>query len=302
MSLTILKRLLILTFGLLALLVGGFYAWRYYRTHRVRPQSFDAARAYQDVVYQTSLGPRTPGSEAHELAIAYFRNELQKANWQVDIQIAKANGKIIKNVIARRSDVPPKIILGAHYDSRLMADKDPDPKKTRDPVPGANDGASGAAVLLELGRVLPVNSVPVWLVFFDAEDQGGIPGWDEWSLGASAFVNEFALKPRAVIIVDMVGDPNLNILQEKQSSPRLIAEIWDAAKTLGFENYFLPIQKYTITDDHVPFLRAGIPAVDIIDIDYHYWHTSHDTADKVSPESLRIVGSTLLYWIGQQGR
>lgn len=292
-----------LTLGLLAvILVGGFYAWRYWRIHRPRFQPFDAVRAYQHVSYLTSLGPRTPGSQAHEQAIDYFRSELQKANWQVDVQTAKINGQVVKNIIARRSDMPPEIILGAHYDSRLMADRDPDPQKQRQPVPGANDGASGAAVLLELGRVLPSNSVPVWLIFFDAEDQGSIPGWEEWSLGARAFVNEFTLKPRAVVIVDMVGDPNLNILQEKQSSARLINEIWDVAKQLGFEQYFLPIQKYTITDDHVPFLEAGIPAVDIIDMDYRYWHTSYDTADKVSPESLRIVGSTLLEWIGRQRR
>ena len=296
------KRIL-LTLGLLAVIaIGGFYIWRYERIHRPRLQLFNAERAYQDVVYQTSLGPRTPGSEAHEQAIDYFRNELQKANWQVDVQVTEVNGHILKNVIARRSDMPPQIILGAHYDSRLMADRDPDLQKQQEPVPGANDGASGAAVLLELGRVLPPNSVPIWLVFFDAEDQGHIPGWEEWSLGASSFVQQFSLKPRAVVIVDMVGDSNLNIFQEKQSDARLVREIWDVAQKLGYWQYFLPEQKYTITDDHVPFLEAGIPAVDIIDMEYRYWHTSYDTANKVSPASLGIVGTTLQAWIAQQKR
>lgn len=293
------KRIL-LTLSLLAVLVGGYYGWRYYRVHRWRDKSFDAQRAYQDVVYQTSLGPRTPGSEAHEQAIDYFRSELQKANWQVDVQVVEVNGHTLKNVIARRSDVPPEIILGAHYDSRLMAEKDPDPKKQQEPVPGANDGASGAAVLLELGRTLPSNSVPVWLVFFDAEDQGHLPGWDEGSLGARGFVDTFTLKPRAVVIVDMVGDYNLNIYQEKQSSARLTREIWAVAKELGYGQYFLSEQKYSIMDDHVPFLEAGIPAIDIIDIEYRYWHTSYDTAENVSPTSLGIVGSTLQLWIAQQ--
>jgi glutaminyl-peptide cyclotransferase len=288
--------------GLLAIIFFGLFLWQYSRVHRQRPQTFDAQRAYQDVVNLVSLGPRTPGSKAHEQAIDYFRSELQKANWTVDVQVAEVNGHILKNVIARRSDVPPEIILGAHYDSRLMADRDPDPKKQQEPVPGANDGASGDAILLELGRVLPSNSVPIWLVFFDAEDQGSIPGWQEWSLGARAFVDAFTLKPRAVVIVDMVGDKNLNILQEKQSSQRLIKEIWTVAHELGYDNYFLNERKYTITDDHVPFLEAGIPAIDIIDIEYRYWHTSYDIPEHVSPISLNIVGSTLQIWISQQKR
>ncbi|HSQ38867.1 MAG TPA: M28 family peptidase [Anaerolineales bacterium] len=293
------KRLL-LTLGLLAIVIGGYYGWRYTRIHRWRDQSFNAERAYQDVVYQTSLGPRTPDSDAHEQAIDYFRSELQKANWLVEVQVVEVNGHILKNVIARRSDMPPEIILGAHYDSRLMADKDPDPKKQLQPVPGANDGASGTAVLLDLGRVLPPNSVPVWLVFFDGEDQGNLPGWEEWALGARGFVETFTLKPRAVVIVDMVGDYNLNIHQEKQSSQRLINEIWQVARELGYGQYFLEERKYSIMDDHVPFLEAGIPAVDIIDIEYRYWHTSYDTAENVSPVSLGIVGSTLQIWIARQ--
>jgi Zn-dependent M28 family amino/carboxypeptidase len=295
------KRILLI-FGFLALILVSLYAWRYSRIHRQRPQTFSGDRAYLDVTNLVALGPRTPGSEAHENAIAYFRNELQKANWTVEIQAVEVNGKLVKNVIARRSDIPPEVILGAHYDSRLMADRDPDPQKQQEPVPGANDGASGAAVLLELGRILPSRSVPVWLVFFDAEDQGSIPGWQEWSIGARAFVDAYTLKPRAVVILDMVGDKKLNIHKEKQSNQRLIGEIWSVARELGFQDYFLDEQKYTITDDHVPFLDAGIPAVDIIDIEYRYWHTSHDTPENISPVSLTIVGTTIQVWLGRQNR
>lgn len=295
------KRILSIL-GFLAIILIGLYAWQYSRVHRQKYQVFNGDRAYQDVVNLVSLGPRTPGSPAHEQAINYFRNELQKANWTIEIQVAEVSGHLIKNIIARRSDVPPEIILGAHYDSRLMADRDPDPQKQQVPVPGANDGASGAAVLLELGRVLNTNSIPVWLVFFDAEDQGRIPGWEDWSMGARAFVGAFNLKPRAAVIVDMVGDVNLNIHQEKQSSQHLINEIWSVAYDMGYQNYFLEQRKYNITDDHVPFLDAGIPAVDIIDIEYRYWHTSYDTAEHVSPVSLSIVGSTLQEWIWRQNR
>lgn len=295
------KRILLLLAVVIIILVA-FFSWRYARLHRQRPQIFNGDRAYLDVVHLVSLGPRTPGSVAHENAIDYFRSELQKSNWTVEIQVAEVNGNFIKNVIARRSDMPPEIILGAHYDSRLMADRDPDPAKKSQPVPGANDGASGSALLLELGRVLPVNSVPIWLVFFDAEDQGSIPGWQAWSIGARAFVDAFTLKPSAVVILDMIGDKNLQIYQEKQSSQHLIKEIWSVAHELGYQQYFLNDRKYMITDDHVPFLDVGIPAVDIIDIQYRYWHTSYDTADRVSPVSLGVVGTTIQVWVRQQRR
>ncbi|MBI5932891.1 MAG: M28 family peptidase [Chloroflexi bacterium] len=293
------KRIL-LTLGVIAVILGGLIIWQYSRFNHPRYQPFDSVRAYQHVKNLSAFGPRTPGSEAQEKAIEYFRRELQQYNWQVEVQIVEVNGHTLKNVIARRSDVPPQIILGAHYDSRLMADRDPDPKKQQEPVPGANDGASGAAVLLELGRVLPSDSIPTWIVFFDGEDQGHIPGWEEWSLGARGFVTELSLKPRAVVIVDMVGDPNLNIYKEKQSNVRLTNEIWDAAKQLGFGEYFRDEAKYAITDDHVPFLQSNIPAVDIIDIEYRFWHTSYDTPENVSAKSLGIVGTTLQFWISQQ--
>jgi len=295
------KRILVIL-GVFAVILTGFVIWKYSLFNRPNFQPFDAERAYQHVKNLSEFGPRTPGSEAHEKAIDYFRSELQKYNWQVEVQIVEVNGHTLKNVIARRSDVPPQIILGAHYDSRLMADRDPDPEKQKQPVPGANDGASGAAVLLELGRVLPSNSVPTWIVFFDGEDQGHIPGWEEWSLGARGFVTELSLKPRAVVIVDMVGDFNLDIYKEKQSNARITNEIWDVAKSLGFDEYFRDEAKYTITDDHVPFLQSNIPAVDIIDIEYRFWHTSYDTPSNVSAQSLGIVGSTLQVWIRQQKR
>lgn len=295
------KRLLYV-FGLILVLFSVYILWRYSRITRDRPEVFDGQRAYQDVVTQVSFGPRTPGSEAHAKTIDYIRQQLQGENWLVEEQVTKVNGQTIRNIIARRSDIPPQIILGAHYDSRLFSEHDPDLLKQSEPVPGANDGASGVAVLLELGRVLPQNSVPVWLVFFDAEDQGGIPGWDVWSIGASAFVREYNVKPQAVVIVDMVGDRDLNITQEKQSNKRLTEEIWKVAADLGFSKFFIPQTKYKITDDHIPFLEAGIPAVDIIDIEYKYWHTTYDTVDKISARSLAIVGVTLQTWIAQQKR
>jgi Zn-dependent M28 family amino/carboxypeptidase len=163
-------------------------------------------------------------------------------------------------------------------------------------VPGANDGASGVAILLELARVLPEDSVPVWLVFFDAEDNGRIDTWD-WILGSTEFVENNPVQPQAVVIVDMIGDADLNIYKEKNSNSELTNEIWNIAKSLEYDSVFFPEYKHSMIDDHTPFLRAGIPAVDIIDFDYPYWHTLQDTPDKVSGASLQAVGETLQVWV-----
>jgi glutaminyl-peptide cyclotransferase len=259
--------------------------------------TFDGERAYQDVAYQVSLGPRLIGSEAHSSFIDWVSSQLCDEGWQVEIQETVEAGVPIRNVIARRGVGTPLIILGAHYDSRFWADQDPNPENWRKPVPGANDGASGVAVLLELARVLPSDlDKQVWLVFFDAEDNGNIPGYD-WILGSRAFVKNLTGMPDAVVIVDMIGDADLNIHYERNSDRQLSVEIWEQAANLGYENEFIQSYKYSILDDHTPFLEAGIPAVDLIDFDYPYWHTIDDTLDKVSARSLKVVGDTLLEWI-----
>ena len=260
------------------------------------PRAFSGARAYEDVQYQASLGPRTPGSEAHDQVISWILDELRLANWNAEIQELQ-NGQTIKNIIARRGDTGPLIILGAHFDSRFIADQDPDPNLRSQAVIGSNDGASGVAVLLELARTLPDNlPFRLWLVFFDAEDNGGIEGWD-WIMGSRAFVTSLQEKPDAAVIIDMIGDANLNIPIEQNSNPALVEEIWQVAKNLGYENIFLNQPGYSMIDDHTPFLEAGIPAIDIIDFDYPYWHTSQDTPDKVSAASLEIIGKTLSAWL-----
>ncbi len=260
-------------------------------------KSFDGGKAWDDVAYQVNLGARTPGSQAHAQVVDWMVAELEKANWNVNIQEVEISGKRARNVIAQRGEGSPWVILGAHYDSRLAADRDPDPANIGQPVPGANDGASGVAVLLELARVFPEDlSGEVWLVLFDLEDNGNLPGY-EWIMGSQAFVAQLSGKPDAAIIIDMIGDAEQQIYLEGNSDPELAAQIWGAAASLGYANRFIFEQKHTIIDDHVPFLQAGIPAVDIIDFDYPYWHTTEDTADKVSPESLQAVGDTLLTWL-----
>lgn len=279
---------------------------------------FDGQRAWQDVEYQVSLGPRLPGSQAHAQAVAWMVSELEAAGWEAEVQETTGMGHPIRNVIGRKGEGRPWVVIGAHYDSRLVADQDPDPDQRDQPVPGANDGASGVAVLLELARFLgdsgPAerswfagrNSAPnrwdeiwpgeVWLVFFDAEDNGNIPGWD-WILGSRAFVEELDAHPDTAVIIDMIGDADLNVYWEGNSDPTLLQEIWSIAASLGYEDQFIPEYRYNILDDHILFVDAGIQAVDLIDFDYPYWHTVEDTPDKVTPESLQAVGETLIAWL-----
>lgn len=285
--------------GLLLLGAIGWYAYSVLAQPTTAPSTFDGQRAYADVQTQVEFGSRVPGTEGHAKVQAWIRTELESAGWQVEIQESEALGHPVQNIVAKRSDESPQIIIGAHYDTRMFADQDPDPTQHAKYVPGANDGASGVAVLLGLARSLPKDAVPTWLVFFDTEDNGNIEGWD-WILGSREFVKKNPVQPRAVIVVDMIGDADLNIYKERNSNPDLMDAIWAVAKGLGHENIFIPEYKHSMFDDHTPFLQAGIPAVDIIDFDYPYWHTVQDTPDKVSAESLQTVGETLRTWVMQQ--
>ena len=284
--------------GVLLILIVGWYIASFLNVG-ADPVSFDSSRAYADVQTQVAFGPRTPGSEGHAKIEAWIRAELESAGWAVEVHESERMGHPIYNIIAKRNGDAPPIILGAHYDTRFFADHDPDENKRSEPVPGANDGASGVAVLLELARTLPDDTAPVWLVFFDAEDNGRIEGWD-WILGSRAFAEEIPVRPEAVVIVDMIGDADLNIYLEQNSNVAIRTEIWSTSEKLGYNNKFINEEKFSMEDDHPSFLEAGIPAVDIIDFDYPYWHTTQDTADKVSAESLQAVGETLWHWIVEQ--
>jgi glutaminyl-peptide cyclotransferase len=288
------KTYWVIAFIILIPVILGYFAWSKFNLQG--GAQFDGERAYEDVKQQISFGPRTTGSESQEKFLVWLGDSLEQAGWSPSFQQSEMMGHTIKNVFAHRGDAEPQILLLAHYDSRLVADNDPDRNNHLLPVPGANDGASGVAILLELSKVIPEDSIPIGLVFFDAEDNGRIPGWD-WILGSRAFVANLKYKPRAVVLVDMVGDSNLDIYMEMNSDPELNRQIWEVARALGYEKSFIPEYKHRIIDDHVPFIEAGIPAIDIIDIDYPYWHTTLDTVDKVSPESLNQVGNTLLQWI-----
>lgn len=134
---------------------------------------------------------------------------------------------------------------------------------------------------------------------FDGEDQGRINDWD-WSVGAQYFADQLETYPQEVVIIDMIGDADLNIYKEKNSDLELTRQIWDTAQSLGFRRTFINREKYAMIDDHLPFANLGIPSCLLIDFDYPYWHTQADTLEKISKESLGSVGQVLFEWISSK--
>lgn len=269
--------------------------WFYLRRNPrpANPSTFQGDLAYNHVVAQLAFGPRITGTAEHLAAGDYIVSQLRALGWAVEIQPFIYQNTSARNLIAKGNvGQGPVLILGAHYDTRRRADQDR--LTPTAPVPGANDGASGVAVLLELARALDLTAVPyeVWLAFFDAEDNGNLDGWD-WIAGSTYMADHLTVTPEAVIVVDMIGDADQQIYFDQNSHAELSAQVWRVAASLGYDEYFFPLARYAMIDDHTPFARRGIPSIDIIDFDYAYWHTTADTADKVSAASLEHVGRTL---------
>ena len=287
------RRLWVTLVGMFVAVVVGLAAWQLGFLGRQAPAQFDGALAYNEVLRQMDFGPRITGTDGNYAAGNLIVKTLRGRGWQTDFQPFDYKGVHARNIIARANvGRGPVIILGAHYDTRRRADQDP--RHLDQPVPGADDGASGVAVLLELGRSLDLARVhnEIWLAFFDAEDNGELDGWD-WVVGSTYMAQHLTVKPQSMILIDMVGDADQNIYMDSNSDGQLSAQIWTQAAQLGYLPYFVPVPRYAMLDDHSPFAQLGIPAVDIIDFDYPYWHTVADTADKVSPVSLERVGRTL---------
>lgn len=258
---------------------------------------FEGSRALQHAAAQLAFFPRPAGSTGSQACGDYILAEWARHGWQVDTQPFTYRGTRCRNLIARRG-TGPVLIIGAHYDTRFRADNDPDPAQRNQPYPGANDGASGVAILLELARVLQPEQLgrTIWLVGFDAEDNGGLDGWD-WIIGSRYMAERLPLTPQGMLLVDMVGDADLNLYYERNSTQSINVGLWATAAELGYRT-FIPVPRYRILDDHIPFLERGIPAANMIDFDYPYWHTISDTLDKITAPSLETVGRTVQAWLG----
>lgn len=278
------------------------------------PKDIDANRAFLLLKKQCEFGPRPPGSDAHVKTKEYLFAELKKYSTSVNLQPFTAEVDTfddppkkktlhMNNIIAEfGSKHKETMLLAAHWDTRPCADKDADAENQKKPIVGANDGASGVAVLLEIARILKENPPPlrIVIILFDGEDYG--KSVDQMFLGSKYFAKNMGKwKPNYGILLDMIGDKDLQIPIEKFSwnaNPDFASAIWKRAEELGL----VPFQRklgQAILDDHIPLIKAGIPMVNIIDFDYPYWHTLEDTVDKCSPKSLEIVGKLVLNIIYQ---
>jgi Zn-dependent M28 family amino/carboxypeptidase len=258
---------------------------------------FDGANALGQVEAQIEMGARYPGSPGHGEIQRWIESGLISLGWETVSTSFPYRDETLTNISARQSESSgPLIVLGAHYDTRRLADRDT--RRPDLPVPGANDGGSGVAVLLELARILPQRDLAcdVQLAFFDGEDNGRLDDW-QWAVGSRHYAQSLEREPMAVVVVDMVGDRDLRLPIERTSTPDLAQEIWEAASQAGLEA-FRSEPGPSVLDDHTAFLERGWRAVDIIDLTYPPWHTTEDTLDKISAESLDQVGEALLAWLG----
>jgi hypothetical protein len=273
-----------------------------------RPREFAGARAFGYLEQQMQFGPRVPGTPAHERTGDWILQRLRAtADTVVVQQIAfkTRTGQVLhlRNFFARfRPAATERVLFLAHWDSRPHADQSQNLGQQRLPVPGANDGASGVALLLGVADVLkakpPAGGVD--LLFTDGEDYG--TSWSAWEADTSDVLigsRYFAAhqppgyQPLFAVLFDMVADKDQQFYYEGNSqafAPEVVDRVWRTAADLGYSRVFIPGVKPTLTDDHVALQKAGIHAIDVVDFDYPYWHTTEDTIDKVSAASLQVVG------------
>ena len=281
--------------------------------------AFDSDSAFAFVKAQTDFGPRTPNSAAHEQCATWLVSKLQSYCDTVYVQhfVATAyDGKQLKSQNIIGSFDPEKterVLLASHWDSRPMADHDAIEANRNKPIDGADDGASGVGVLLELARQLQKErpNVGVDIIFFDAEDYGtpsgvNLPG-DWWCLGSQYWAQNPHLKAYTAkygILLDMVGAPDAKFYHEYFSgyfAQDIVSKVWGIAYKLGYGSYFINQQAHPITDDHYYVTKlAHIPMIDIIHQDNSsgtgfrdVWHTTHDNIDNIDAKTLGVVGTTL---------
>ena len=275
-------------------------------------QRFDAAQAMRWVRYQVAAGPRVPGMPGHDTVQAWLVRELRSRADSVEVQAfthVTAGGKTLHlaNILARfRPSDPNRILYVTHWDTRPVAENDPDPAKRSTPIPGANDGASGTAMLLGVADALKQMppTLGVDLLFVDGEDYGSFDPDDSLKdvlIGSRYFADHLppGYQPLFGVLWDMIGGRDQRIYEEGNSlagAPEVVERVWRTAEDLGLGRMFSPLNGGYITDDHVPLLQKGIRAIDVIGFEnYRQWHhTMQDTVDKVSEQTLGDIGRLAL--------
>jgi hypothetical protein len=274
---------------------------------------FRGERAMELLVAQCDLGPRPMGSENLEALrqlvaehTAGLGLQLRRDCFTADHPMTGVATGVCNLVVSVGPAGGERLWLAAHYDTRPVADRDPDPERRDEPILGANDGASGVAVLLHLLELMAVQPPPrgVDIILFDAEDAGRPRDPASYCLGSQHLARTWqdmgsplaGGEPRGLVLLDMVGERGARIPMERLSlvrAPAWTREVFDRAHRLGL-SVFVHEPGPPVVDDHEPFLRVGIPAVNLIDFDYPQWHTLADTPEACSPESLRQVGELLV--------
>ena len=269
-----------------------------------RTREFAGARAFGYLEQQMQFGPRIPGTAAHERTGDWILQHLRATADSVVVQsithVTRQGATLhLRNFIARfRPGAPDRVLFLAHWDTRPHADQSANLGQQRLPVPGANDGASGVAVLLGVADALKAKppSLGVDLLFVDGEDFGNFArDTNDVLIGSRYFASHRppAYQPLFAVLFDMVADKDQQFYYEGNSqafAPEVVDRVWRTAADLGYGRIFQPGVKHTLTDDHVALQQAGIHAIDVVDFDYPYWHTREDTIDKVSAASLQVVG------------
>lgn len=269
------------------------------------PRPFDGAQAFAYIEAQMAFGPRIPGTDGHQ-AMGQWLDSLSRERAdsvivQEWIHVTLAGDSLpLRNVMARfNPTAPSRILLLAHWDTRPKADGANSSDRDA-PVPGANDGGSGVAVLLAIADALLASppSVGVDLLFVDGEDYGVFSEEKDVLIGSKYFADHLPTpRPRYAVLFDMVGDLDQRFPKEGNSligAPDIVKYVWDAARDIGYGHVFVNATGQAFTDDHIPLQQAGIPAIDVIDFDYAAWHTPDDTIDKISATSLQAVGDVAL--------
>jgi glutaminyl-peptide cyclotransferase len=275
-------------------------------------REFNGQTAFGYVEQQMDFGPRVPNTPGHERTGAWLEAQLRQRADTVIVQAftqrtSRGATLRLRNLFARfRPQATDRVLFLAHWDTRPKADKSENLGQQQLPVPGANDGASGVAVLLGVADALKARApeIGVDLLFVDGEDWGDFSDSTETLLGARYFAAHLPAGYTTLfaVLFDMVGDKDLQILQEGYSvsrAPEVVQRVWDTAAQLGYGRVFVPRVGEPLTDDHVPLQQAGIRAIDVIDFTFPYHHTTEDTIDKVSAASLQIVGDVAVALVRQ---